>query len=189
MENKDIMENPLGLDNGWVQTHSSRKFTPLSPVVEDIDIEDIAWSLAHQCRFNGHTNWFYSVAQHSVLVSRKVHPRNALWGLLHDATEAYLSDIPAPLKRLPEFAFYREAERRLMDAICQRFGLELEEPVEVKEVDRAVLVTEAAWLMRPLHPEWVFKAPTYKGYTDEIPKMTPAEAKDAFMEEFRLLTR
>ncbi len=183
------MENPLGLDNGWIQTHSGKKFTPLCPVVSDIDIEDIAWSLSMQCRYNGHTNGFYSVAEHSVFVSRKVHPDYALWGLLHDATEAYLSDIPAPLKRLPEFAFYKDAEAQMMLAICERFGLPTIEPDDVKRVDRAVLVTEAAILMRPLHPEWVFKEPEYKGYTDAVKCLDPEKARELFLSEFRQLYR
>lgn len=183
------MENPLGLDNGWIQTYTGKKFTPLNPVVADIDIKDIAWSLSNQCRYTGHCNAFYSVAQHSVMVSRKVHPDNALWGLLHDGTEAYLIDIPAPLKRLPEFGFYKECEQRLMLAICERFGLPNDEPENVKQVDRAVLVTEAATLMRPLHPEWVFKEPEYKGYQDAIDPMTPTQAFEAFLREFRGLVK
>ena len=66
---------------------------------------------------------FYSVAQHSVIVSERVPPEHALWGLLHDASEAYLCDVARPVKRLPELAGYRDAEAAIMRAVSDRFGL------------------------------------------------------------------
>lgn len=76
-------------------TFTGRRIDTLAPDPCEIEIDDIAHSLAQQCRFLGHTDGFYSVAQHSVLVSGFVPDRDALWGLLHDAAEAYVCDLPA----------------------------------------------------------------------------------------------
>jgi 5'-deoxynucleotidase YfbR-like HD superfamily hydrolase len=75
------------------------------------------------------------VAEHSVHVSELCLPEHALWGLLHDASEAYLIDLPRPLKQLSEFAAYREAERRLQRAVAARFGLPPDQPARVILID------------------------------------------------------
>ena len=79
---------------GWIQTYTGRQFWPLDPRIEDIDIHDIAHALSHQCRYSGHCLRFYSVAEHSVLLSHHVAGEHMLWALLHDAWEAYLAAIP-----------------------------------------------------------------------------------------------
>lgn len=87
-----------------------------------------------------------SVAQHSVLVSQHVDPSNALWGLLHDAEEAYLADIPKPVKR--QLAdIWTPISAAVQAAICERYGLPIEEPAEVKRVDNAILWDEISALM------------------------------------------
>lgn len=137
---------------GWIQTYTGRQFWPLQPQADHIDIRDIAHSLALQCRFNGHCRGFYSVAQHSVLVSQVVPPQDALWGLLHDAAEAYISDLPRPLKRTaPEF---RDAEERLLAVIMAAFGLQAEMPAAVAWADDALLATEMRDLMLPPPASW-----------------------------------
>ena len=83
-------------------------------------------------------------------VSQRCRPEDALWGLLHDASEAYLSDVPAPLKELPAFEAYRAAERSLQATIAVRFGLSIEQPRSVTEADRAVLGIEIRDLLRPV---------------------------------------
>lgn len=124
----------------WLQTFTGRKFYPKDPIVEDIHIVDIAHSLSMQCRFGGHTKKFYSVAEHSVLVSENVREEDALWGLLHDASEAYLIDVPRPIKKL--LPNYAELEEVTMAAVCMRFGLNLMMPPTVKHVDNCILLDE-----------------------------------------------
>lgn len=91
--------NCLERKGDWMQTYTGRKFWPLNPRAEEVYIEDIAHSLALSCRFNGHCKVFYSIAQHSVLVSQIVKPTQQLIALLHDSAEAYLGDIIRPIKR------------------------------------------------------------------------------------------
>jgi hypothetical protein len=128
--------------DGWIQATSGQKVYPLAPRPEEIRLEDLAHAMAALARFVGHTRRPYSVAQHSVHVAQQVSWQNVRWALLHDAAEAYLGDVAAPLKRQADFAAYRAAEARMMAAICERFGLPLEEPPEVKRADRATLLAE-----------------------------------------------
>lgn len=83
-----------------IKTRTGKTFDFTDILQNQISIIDIAWSLAHQCRFNGHTERFYSVAEHSVLVSRLCYSPWRIYGLLHDAHEAYIGDIVGPLKEL-----------------------------------------------------------------------------------------
>jgi hypothetical protein len=133
--------------SGCIVTFSGSRFCPLNPSPEDIRIEDIGHALAHQCRFGGHTCQFYSIAQHSILVSQLCRPEDALWGLLHDASEAYLQDVVRPLKELAEFEAYRLAERHLQHCIVERFGLGTEQPTSVTAADDWMLAVEARDLM------------------------------------------
>ncbi len=93
-------------------------------------------------RFNGHTDRFYSVAQHSVLVSLAVPAELGLWALLHDASEAYLGDVASPIKGSSTFRDYRRAEARLQTMIFESFGLFGDLPAEVHEADRRILAAE-----------------------------------------------
>lgn len=132
----------------WMQTVTGRRFYPLDPRPEEIHIADIAGALSRVCRFGGHCREFYSVAQHSVLVSHVCDPKDALWGLLHDASEAYLGDLIRPLKHQPFAAEWRKIESDLQRMIEQRFGFDLWRPlVSVHVADQAALATEARDLM------------------------------------------
>ena len=85
----------------WIQTYTGRKFHPLRPRVAEVDVRDIAHALSLKCRFGGHCRVFYSVAEHSVRVSRVLEAKGrelAVWGLMHDAGEAYLPDVGRPVK-------------------------------------------------------------------------------------------
>jgi hypothetical protein len=138
-----------------IQVYSGHLIDPIDPALKDITIEDIAHSLALQCRWTGHCARFYSIAQHSVLVAMNVPISMMLEGLLHDASEAYLADFCAPLKQDPTLGVrYREVERNMMIHIADRFGLEYPLPDEVKEADQRVLATEIRDLMSPDNPVW-----------------------------------
>ena len=141
--------------DNWIQTYSGRQFWPLEPRAEDVVVEDIAHALSLLCRYGGHSRVFYSVAEHCVLISDRV----GLDGLLLDAGEAYLLDIPRPVKALlPE---YKWAEARVQDAIYEALGVPLPTLAEheaVKEADNRMLATEKLVLHRPGHP-WVLPEP------------------------------
>lgn len=176
----------------FIETRGGVRFRPMHPRVEDIAIGDIAHALSQQCRFSGHTRVHYSVAEHSVRVSDLIEAQgfplgSALWGLLHDASEAYLVDIPSPLKCLPAFAEYRESEEILMLAICVRFGLAPEEPPSVRRADEILLATEARDLMpfRPEHWSTLRAMPM----SEVIRPWDSMTAKARFLHRFEELTR
>lgn len=131
----------------YLQTVSGRRVNPFDPDPAQLDEGDIARALGNMCRFGGHSRVFYSVAQHSVIVSRVVEERggdveDAFAALMHDAGEAYLGDMPHPLKHRSALgAAFREAEARLEKTIRERFGIKAHVP-EIKAVDRALLATE-----------------------------------------------
>jgi len=184
MEGTGIV-NGFDKEAAWIQTHSGRRFNPLNPYVDAIVIQDIAHALSMQCRFSGHCRFFYSVAQHSVLVSYICDSQDALWGLLHDASEAYLVDIPRPLKKSGKFDAYLDFEDNMMKAVCKRFGLPEKEPPSVKKADRVLLATEARDLMSPLHPDWVQPVEPLPFL---IEPWSHDKAKDMFMKRFFELT-
>ncbi|MCK1460923.1 phosphohydrolase [Bradyrhizobium sp. 2] len=124
----------------WIQTATGRQFWPMDPRPHEVYIDDIAHALSLLCRFGGHCLRFYSVAEHCVLLSRIAPAPYKLWALLHDASEAYLVDVPRPLK--PFLGGYNEAEDKIMRAIAFRFHLHLGMPDQVKRLDRAILMDE-----------------------------------------------
>jgi hypothetical protein len=139
---------------GHITTYVGEDFTPLTPNKNHIHIEDIAHALSLMCRANGHFVVFYSVAQHSINCaneanSRKLSAKVQNACLLHDASEAYLSDITRQVKNhLPN---YREIEKRLQDMIYEKFlesPLSDEEAVHVEQIDREMLMCEFNALMR-----------------------------------------
>ncbi len=170
----------------YMRTYSGVKFHPLDPSPEEIMIEDIAHGLSNLCRFVGQVRSFYSVAQHSYQVSILCTRPMALWGLLHDAPEAYLADLPRPIKHHRDFRMYREAEDRLMTAICYKFGLVgTEKPPEVEVLDTKMLATEQRDLMPEFEEDLV--ATPIVGYTIDPWPAFVAERK--FLEEFYAIDR
>ena len=136
----------------WMQTLYGNQFWPLDPRPEDFNINEISVALGKACRYAGHCAGFYSVAEHSVLVSNIVPEEFALTALMHDATEAYLVDIPRPIK--PFLVGYKEIEERLWRAIAERYGCHVEMPQEVKDADNAVLLAEQQQIMEPPPAPW-----------------------------------
>jgi len=170
----------------WCQTYTGKQFWPLDPRPEDVNIFDIAHALSLQCRFNGHCREFYSVAQHSVLVSRAI-PKQCgddarLWGLLHDAAEAYIGDMIRPLKA--NMWAFKQAESRIMTAVAQHFGLDDKDPDIVKHFDSVLLATEARDLMGKPPVPWVdLPAPLDR----VIIPWSPSVAEDQFIGEYEWL--
>lgn len=173
----------------WMQTYTGKQFWPLDPRIEEICIEDIAHSLAHQCRYGGHCREFYSVAQHSVLVSIACDSTDAAWGLLHDAAEAYLVDLPRPIKRYSHLGNeYRSIETNLMFAIRDLFALKGEEPESVKLADNRLLVTEMRDLMATPPVTWTeAKDSRNTPLSGNIRPLPPQEAEALFMRRFHEL--
>ncbi len=177
------LERPCDTRRGdWMQTASGLQFHPLDPRPEDICIEDIAHALSNLCRFGGHVRTFYSVAQHSVIVADLLPDRLKLAGLLHDATEAYLVDIPRPLKvALKE---YQRIEHRLAAIIGQKFRVDFSDPL-IKRADNAALMAEARDLLSETPEGWgIDETPAALLVDPEVPFV----ARENFMREFRLLT-
>jgi len=137
-----------------ITTYTGRIFDYSNPAETPVCLEDIAHALGMLCRFNGHIRRFYSVAQHSVLVSRLVEPGHALQALFHDAAEAYVGDMVSPLKRrIPNFG-------RLEGEIMRCVRVDLDLPFEdsicaegIRSADRAALELEAYYLTNPRTPE------------------------------------
>lgn len=140
----------------WLQTYTGRAVYPMDLRPEDICIEDIAHALSMLCRYNGHGLRFYSVAEHSVLIARHLRPKHgdacALHGLLHDATEAYLADVPRPVK--PFLPGYKEAEQGAWEAIAYAYDVEQSWSHEVHEADARILHDERIQNMARSEREW-----------------------------------
>lgn len=170
-----------------IMTFSGSLVDPFDLWPSHVSVEDIAHALGMLCRFNGHTREFYSVAEHSINVSNIVEPQHALWALLHDASEAYLTDVPTPLKRSGAFAVYREVEADVMRSVCIRFGLPIEMPESVKVADEIMCATEARDLMPSGEYAWVFKQAPLE--TRIFQPLTPDAAKRAFLYRFEELSR
>lgn len=175
----------------WITTSSGLHFYPRDPEGSTYRIKDIAHALSQLCRFAGHCKEFYSVAEHSVMVSRIIEgmagveegsPGSCLWGLLHDASEAYLVDIPRPVKQLPELSGYRALEKRTMDAIVTSFGLTKDEPNWVKNADLLALRSEA-FALGLLNRDWdVYDWPDC-GIRPA--PLAPKDAEAAFLARYR----
>ena len=136
----------------WIQTAYGRQFWPIDPHPDEVSMDDIAHALSMLCRFGGHCKRFYSVAEHCVLMSRHIAYEYKLWALLHDASEAYLVDVPRPIK--PLLNGYLEAESKIMAAVCDKFGMPKEMPDAVKRADKAILNDEMLQNMAPPPVQW-----------------------------------
>ena len=173
-------------EGDWIQTYSGIQFWPLDPRPEEVWLKDIAHALSNQCRFAGHCLSFYSVAQHAILVSRSVPKEYAIWGLLHDAAEAYLVDLPRPIKNHSTLGnHYRRAEEYLMRTICTRFGLPVEEPWSVRIADNRVLMTEKRDLLSRSLALWA--EPQVEPLVATIRPWQPRTAERKFLLEATIL--
>jgi hypothetical protein len=174
----------------FIQTLTGRRINPLDAAPEDIDPVDIAGALANLCRFGGHSRGFYSVAQHSVIVcdlleERGATPDELMAALLHDAAEAYLGDLPHPIKHRSDLgAVFRVAEKRLEAVINERFALP-DATARVKPLDRALLATERR-IFSSVSWEW----PELDGVEPldlEIEPWLPDRAREEFTRRYERL--
>ena len=151
----DEIKSEKGL---YIRTYTGKKFYPLSPDASMIDIRDVAHALSYICRGNGHVNRFYSVGQHCVncaleAEARGYSERMILACLLHDASEAYMSDVPRPFKR--ELTDYIEMEQRLINIIMKKYlGTELDfyEIRKLKRIDDDLLYFDLKELLGEEQP-------------------------------------
>lgn len=176
------MTNRIG---DWMQTATGKKFWPMDPREEEVCMEDIAHALSMICRYGGHTKVHYSVAQHSVLVSKWLEEQGESVliqreGLMHDALEAYVNDMITPLKRyLPQF---RELEDKVDAVIRRKFGLPIPVSPQVKHADMVILATEKRDVM--LHDvQWSIDIPEPWKHVIK-PAGSPQHARSMF--EYRL---
>lgn len=174
----------------WIETVSGKRVYFMNAEPDQIDIKDIAHALANQCRYNGHSLGYYSVAEHCVNVSMMLPKDLMLAGLLHDATEAYLADIPSPVKQyLPD---YYKIEKALESVIAKKFDLPYENeswPKEVKDADKEALSTESWWLLPSKGNDWTSwgdnRPPINNKYKPQC--LPPVYAYNVFMAQFNRL--
>jgi uncharacterized protein len=177
----------------WFQTYTGRKFYPLDPRAEDVCIVDIAHALANICRFGGHTTSFYSVAEHSVLVSDIIRhftigavfdQETVFKGLMHDATEAYVGDMIRPLKR--SMSAYKVAEHAVWLVICEHFQMSPEMHPIIKEADNRALMTERRDLLKDTGHKWSLED-DFPPIDRRILHLDPFDAENAFIRCFKAL--
>lgn len=185
----------------FLATYSGGKFFPLGPDPERVKIEDIAHALSNLCRYAGHVSRFWSVAAHSLEVSHRIEDRLttdaamrdsafnyeavrriALTGLMHDASEAYLIDIPRPLK--PLVFGYKQWEENVERAIATRFGLAFPWAAIVKEVDDEMIPDEVANFFSPGSAAWERYHITTTANHPRLTPLTPPDAEADFLARF-----
>lgn len=170
-----------------IKTCSGQYFDLLEPEKCSVDIQDIAHALSNTCRYGGHCRWFYSVAEHSVLVSRIVPPEHALAGLLHDAAEAFIGDVTSPLKQ--QLRDYHAIEERIQAHILRTFGLGPDLPDCVKHADLVALTTEHMQLFESTDEDGNpgFWPRDIDPVPYEIQAYSPMLARGIFLREFMIL--
>ena len=169
------------IESLYVSTYLGNRFYPFEPRIEQIAIEDIAHGLAFQCRFNGQTRVFYSVAQHSLLVAELLPASMKLAGLLHDAAEAYLGDMVKPLKWfLPDYCAFEAKVTLLLE---RHFGLTNVDHPLIKTADLRLLATEKRDLMPHSTEPWR-AVEGVAPLADPLCPLEPEAAKKAFLQAF-----
>lgn len=166
-----------------IQTRDGHYLNLLEPCGSAINIDGIAHALSNLCRFTGHVREFYSVAQHSLMVSLIVPENVAREGLLHDAQEAYIGDVSTPLKRL--LPRYEEIEKNLEGVIAKKFGLDWSPATRslVKRADTIMLATERRDLLGAMKDEgeWGFLR-SIEPLFQVVRPMSPESARRAFLQ-------
>jgi 5'-deoxynucleotidase YfbR-like HD superfamily hydrolase len=176
----------------WFQTVSGRTIDLTKPPASwPFVISDIAHALSNTCRWGGHARFFYSVAQHSIIVANSLPtPELQFMGLMHDAAEAYVGDMIGPLKRLESLSGYKALENAVHDAIATRLGLPIgfQEIPEVRNADLRALATECEDLCfsSKEHENWLAKS-LPEPFDDSIPAWSAAYSKTEFLKLYHRL--
>jgi uncharacterized protein len=167
------------LEATCVSTYLGHRFDPLERKIDVIALEDIAHGLAYQCRFNGQTKTFYSVAQHCLMVADLDSRDVRAAAQLHDAAEAYLGDMVKPLNALiPDYA---SLESTVSDLIADRFGVNFDNHCEIKQADLVALATEKRDLMPNSTETWTYLAGV-EPRVNCLRPMQPVQAKRAYLQ-------
>lgn len=180
---------PHGDSTTFIRLRSGRKFWPLDPRAEDIDVCDIAYGLAGQFRYAGHSR--LTVAQHSVVGSMHIAGvKNKLAFLFHDCAEGLgLGDVPRPLKRSGHYRFYLAAEDRILVEAAKKFGFIFPLSAAVKQMDGAMCVTEKKEMVAMLGEMAVLPKAAPLNFTpDEQRVWEPEEAEERFLRRYSELT-
>lgn len=169
----------------WIETSEGISFYPFDPRQSEINILDIAHSLSMQCRFAGHCIQFYSIAEHCCHIHDRCSSTSAFYGLMHDASEAYLLDIPRPIKN--NLVGYKEQEKIVMDMIIDKYEIPYSDFIkdEVKWFDNAILFKEAEQNMKNGARDWLGYDPSLTEQIDlTLEYWNPKRAKEEFLDRF-----
>lgn len=195
---ENILHLSLAQDNmATLETVSGRKIDVSNPNPEDIVIEDIAWALSRMPRFSGHSIPYvpYSVAQHCIQVAedlKEYGPDVQLYGLLHDAAEAYINDLPSPVKHIPEIhAVIKKLEDSLMTVIYT--ALKITPPTEeqealVKIADKTQQAVEAYNFMYSRGKDWNLPKVSFTKLQEFKEPMTSIDSYHHFLSYFEELS-
>ena len=167
----------------FIITRSGARFFINEKDLSSVPIDDLAHALSYNCRFNGHVNQMYSVAEHSVHVSNLVPKADALWGLLHDLTESVIPDIPRPFKHL--ITGFMEYEDEMMENMAKSYHLPWPMPKSVKYIDKHIVAAEAKQLFDKT-PDWI---DSYDKIDMKVEGWSPEEAKRRFLERYEELMK
>lgn len=177
-----------------LETVSGRKIDITNPDPSTIVIEDIAWALSRLPRFSGHSIPYvpYSVAQHCIQVAKDLEehgPYIQLFGLLHDAAEAYINDLPSPVKHIPEIhTVIKKLEDSLMTAIYTALKIDPpthDEEVLVKIADKTQQAVEAYNYMYSRGADWNLPEVSFKKLQEFESPLTSVEVYDRFLLFFK----
>ena len=189
MPDRNAIDSHQSTNEGsWIEMQNGKKWNLFHPDMDVVDISTIAHALSMQCRFNGHTRVFYSVAQHSELVSRLVPEEDALEGLLHDCDEALgLPDLPSPIKsNIPE---YRTLGEGVQELVFKKFGAKFPMPKSVKDADARILLNERDRFFGEPSDVWGVELAGYTAFPRlSITPLGPADAKSAFLRRYVEIT-
>lgn len=189
------------MSDAKIPTFTGKRFDVLEPDSRDVDIRDIAHGLSQECRYSSQSKRFYSVAEHSIFVSRAAFDlatergnpdavEVAVWGLLHDASEAYgLRDLPTPVVKNASWgADYKKAHNRVMSAVVARFDLLVGMPDEVREADERIVMDEWPHLVDTTLPFSLWRVATPEPLSVALEFARPEVAKEQFLRTWDFLS-